>query len=115
MLYTLATLSSGQPYTPGMEWMGVCFLWILMWFAVWIVSAIWVYKDAEKRKSDGGLWLIIVIFTGILGLIIWLVVRPPIGGIKKEETLERRCTACGRIIPVDARICPYCGRKFEEH
>ena len=68
-------------------------------------------KDAEKRDSSGALWLIIVILTGIIGLIIWLVVRPPIGGEKKEP--DRRCPNCGRSIPFDARVCTYCGKKFE--
>jgi len=82
-----------------------------------IALAIWVYKDAEKRGSSGALWLIIVLITGILGLIIWLVVRPPIGG-KKTETAaasspDRRCPSCGRAIPDDARVCPYCGKNFE--
>ena len=81
-----------------------------------IVLAIWVYKDAEKRGSSGALWLIIVLITGIIGLIIWLVVRPPIGGKKEasEASSERRCPNCGRTIPDDARICPYCSKKFEE-
>lgn len=78
-----------------------------------IVLAIWVYRDAEKRGSSGALWLIIVLITGIIGLIIWLIVRPPIGG-KKEASSERRCPNCGRIIPNDARVCPYCSKKFEE-
>ena len=29
------------------------------------------------------------------------------------EPMEiRRCTNCGRVIPNDSRICPYCGKKF---
>ena len=99
MLCTLAAISSAQPYPTGMEWAGACFLWILFCFVVWILIAIWVYRDAEKRGGSGALWLIIVLFTWIIGLIIWLVVRPPIGEIKKEETQERRCPGCGRIIP----------------
>jgi len=91
-----------------------CFFWIVIWFVIAILIAIWVYKDAEKRGSSGALWLIIVLLTGIIGIIIWLLVRPPIGGTKKEETSERRCPGCGRVIPMDARICPYCGKKFEE-
>jgi len=82
-------------------------------FIIWIVIAIWVYKDAEKRGSSGALWLIIVIITGIIGLIIWLVVRPPIGG-KKEGASGRVCPACGRPIPMDAQVCPYCGKNFKE-
>ena len=82
-----------------------------------IVLAIWVYKDAEKRDSSGALWLIIVLITGLLGLIIWLIVRPPIGGKKPNTSAatssDRRCPSCGRIIPDDARVCPYCGKNFE--
>ncbi|MDG6218874.1 MAG: zinc ribbon domain-containing protein [Candidatus Thermoplasmatota archaeon] len=88
-------------------------------FIIGIVIAIWVYKDAEKRGSSGALWLIIVIFTGIIGLIIWLVVRPPIGGKKSEGVAsssgsgsDRRCPNCGRVIPNDANLCPYCKKDF---
>jgi len=47
-------------------------------FIINILILIWVYKDAKKRGSSGALWVIIVLFTGIIGLIIWLVVRPPV-------------------------------------
>ena len=85
---------------------------IVIWLIIAILIAIWVYRDAQKRGESGALWLIIVILTSIIGLIIWLVVRPPIGGKKPES--ERRCPNCGRPIPMDARICPYCSKKFEE-
>ena len=85
---------------------------VVIWLVIAILIAIWVYRDAEKRGESGVLWLIIVILTSIIGLIIWLVVRPPIGGKKPES--ERRCPNCGRPIPMDARVCPYCGKKFEE-
>lgn len=81
-------------------------------FIVFILIAIWVYRDAEKRGSSGVLWLIIVIITGIVGLIIWLVVRPPIGG-KAGQGAGRMCPNCGRPIPMDARVCPYCGKNFQ--
>lgn len=77
-----------------------------------ILIAIWVYKDAEKRGSSGALWLIIVILTGIIGLIIWLVIRPPIGGKPGQQHPKRMCPGCGREIPPDAQVCPYCGKKF---
>ena len=94
----------------------LCIIPILM-FIIWVILAVWVYKDAEKRGSSGALWLIIVIITGIIGLIIWLVVRPPIGGKKTEDTTstggdDRRCPNCGRVIPLDANVCPYCGKDF---
>jgi len=38
-------------------------------FIVAILLAVWVYRDAEKRGESGILWLIIVLITGIIGLI----------------------------------------------
>jgi len=96
---------------------GVMCIIPIIGFIIWIVLAIWVYKDAEKRDSSGALWLIIVLITGLLGLIIWLVVRPPEGGKKPNTSAatpsDRRCPSCGRSIPDDARVCPYCGKNFE--
>jgi len=28
---------------------------------------------------------------------------------------DRRCPNCGRIIPFDSIICPYCGKRFETY
>ena len=94
--------------------MAVCGIFMLVWFVIWILVAIWVYRDAEKRGSSGILWLIIVILLGLIGIIIWLVVRPPIGGKPKEGASGRMCPNCGRPIPMDARVCPYCGKEFEK-
>jgi len=61
------------------EWLlgGVaCIVLGIVMFIVWIVLGIWVYKDAEKRGANGVMWLIVVILLGIIGLIIYLVVRP---------------------------------------
>ena len=50
----------------------------LVFFILWIFVLVWVYKDAEKRGKSGALWLIICLVGGIIGLVIWFVVRPPI-------------------------------------
>ena len=84
-------------------------------FIVQILVAIWVYKDANKRGENGVIWLLIVLVAGLVGIIIWFVIRPPIGGKKSELHSDRRCPNCGRPIPMDARICPYCGKKFETY
>ena len=53
----------------------------LIWFIIAILICIWVYRDAKSRGMSGGLWLIITILLGIIGLIIYLVVRKPrVGG-----------------------------------
>jgi len=55
-----------------------CGAFFLVWFIIFILIAIWVYRDAEKRGKSGVLWLIVVILLGLIGIIIWLIVRPPI-------------------------------------
>ena len=66
----------------GLAGMGcACFLAILVCglvsLAIWIVICVYVYRDATARGMDNAaLWLIIVILTGLIGLIVYLIVRP---------------------------------------
>jgi membrane protease YdiL (CAAX protease family) len=90
-----------------------CFVMFIPWI-IWLILGIWVYKDAEKRGKSGILWFLIVFVLGIIGLIIWLVVRPPIGGEQKQQSSGRMCPNCGRPIPMDAQVCPYCGKNFNQ-
>ena len=54
---------------------GVCLIVVVLLFVIGLLLAIWVYKDAERRGMSGVLWLIVVLIAGIIGLIIYLVVR----------------------------------------
>ena len=123
MLIGLSAMASAQTtINPGDAGMlfglsaVVCGIFALIWFIVFIAIAIWVYKDAERRGSSGALWLIIVILLGIIGIIIWLIVRPPIGGHPQQQGpgTGRMCPNCGRPIPMDAQVCPYCGKDFRQ-
>jgi len=40
------------------------------------LSLIWAYRDAEKRGRNGLLLVILIAITWIIGLFVWLVVRP---------------------------------------
>jgi RNA polymerase subunit RPABC4/transcription elongation factor Spt4 len=45
-----------------------------------------------------------------------IVNHQPKETIEKEITRpHRRCPECGRVIPDDAKLCPYCGKKFKTH
>lgn len=47
----------------------------IVWLIIAILLCVWVYRDAEKRGMSGALWLIVVLIAGIIGLIIYLIVR----------------------------------------
>ena len=54
---------------------GGIILFIIGLIAVWILLAVWVYRDAKKRGMEATLWLLVVLLTGIIGLIVYLIVR----------------------------------------
>jgi heme/copper-type cytochrome/quinol oxidase subunit 2 len=71
----LSTLLS-QIAQAGWLALGLLILLIpVVWFIVAILLCIWVYRDAKSRGMNGALWLIIVLIAGIIGLIIYIVVR----------------------------------------
>lgn len=107
---------------------------ILVLFIIILFAAIWVSNDAKKRGEKPGLWLVIVLLTNFIGIFIWLIIRP--NYITKTgnsnfgnqnfsgnyshpnnyiDNRGRICTNCGRPIPFDAKLCPYCGKKFIEY
>ena len=67
-----------------------------------IALLVWVARDAKARGMDSAiLWMILVMFTGIIGLIIYLFARPQGNVIP--------CAHCGnKRMQVSAK-CPHCG------
>ena len=54
------------------------FLPLIIAAVYWIIAlllCVWVYKDAKKRDMNATVWLLIVLLTGCIGCIIYLVVR----------------------------------------
>ena len=94
LLLMCGTLALAQPANPpltdeqanaaaGGAIVFVCVCWaiaVAVGLAIQIAILVFVYKDAKARGTEPMLWLILVFFTGLIGLIIWLIVRPPIGG-----------------------------------
>ena len=114
---------------------GALCLFFVALFIVSILIAIWVYRDAESRGMSGVLWLIIVLLFGIIGLIIYLVVRkdrvpammmppeqpwgappgampppgmPPAGA---PPGAQMTCRNCGSPLAPGATFCGKCGAK----
>jgi hypothetical protein len=58
---------------------GVCLFWILFGILPWLIAAIWVTKDADKRQSPNATLVKVLTwipFTWLIGLIVHLVTRP---------------------------------------
>ena len=90
-------------------------LWCIASFIILIIellAAIWVYKDANYHGESGLLWFVIVLVVPLVGLILWLVLRPRYNPDKKISKVP--CIACGREIPVTSTQCPFCGKQFNQ-
>jgi len=48
---------------------------VVVFYIIAIAIAIWVYKDAKKRDMNAAVWLLIVLVTGCIGCIIYLIIR----------------------------------------
>ena len=42
---------------------------------VHLLTAIWVYQDIRKRGVGSGIWIVIALLTGLLGTLVYAVVR----------------------------------------
>lgn len=47
-----------------------------------ILAAVWVYQDIRRRDSGSGIWIVIALLTGLLGTLVYAVVR--LGDEKKK-------------------------------
>jgi lysylphosphatidylglycerol synthetase-like protein (DUF2156 family) len=57
--------------------MGCTCIILLVAVGVQVAIAVWVYRDAKSRGMENAMLLtILCVFTGILGLIIYLLMRP---------------------------------------
>ncbi len=75
---------------------------ILGFIALNIALLVWVARDAKNRSMDTPvLWMVVVILTGFIGLIIYILARPQ-GNLVP-------CPHCGnKRMQVSAK-CPHCG------
>jgi hypothetical protein len=114
-------------------WTGVLCAIVLGWLILFIIIAVWVYRDAESRGLSGVLWLIVVVLLGLIGIIIYLIVRgghpvlasggrgpappgyPPPGYAPPPPTQPAappaNCGTCGAALAAGATFCASCGTK----
>ena len=103
-------------------------------FLIQLVLAVWVGIDAQKQGHNGFLWGILVFFTPVIGLIVYLLLVPvlarrngdppfataPAGaapataGAPAAESppASATCPACRAQIEADFKVCPVCGNSL---
>ena len=74
---------------------------IIAVFVANIAMLVWVSRDAKARGVGSVGWMIVVFFTSIFGLIIYLLSRP-----KGEVTV---CSHCSNKRLKSMAKCPHCG------
>jgi hypothetical protein len=58
-------------------------LLLLLVLVVHILCAVWVYQDIRQRAGMSGIWIVIALLTGLLGTLVYAVVR--LGEIQKSS------------------------------
>jgi hypothetical protein len=106
-------VTAGQPRQPsdaetaaGCASCGACGgLMIVLpvaFFALNIALLVWVARDAKARSMDSAvIWMILVMFTGPIGLVIYLFSRPQGNLIQCPHCRNKRMEASSK--------CPHCG------
>ena len=91
----------------------------------WALLPLWVFTDARRREFKAPMWGLLTLITNVIGLAVYLVVRPeptackncgkhlsssfvscPYCGTQNREV----CTSCRKLINDDWMACPYCGQ-----
>ncbi len=108
---------------------GFVYGFIFILIVVWLAFVYWTYRDAKLRSESvvsAVFWALVVLVLPFLGLIIYLILRPPEFiedvierdlGIERMQMLldnskQSNCPACGSLIKDDFLICPYCRKKL---
>lgn len=82
--------------------MGVLIVIPIAIFVLNIALLVWVVRDAKARGMDSAvLWMVLVMFTSVLGLIIYIFSRPQGNLVQCQHCQNKRLQASAR--------CPHCG------
>ena len=67
-----------------------------------IALLVWVARDAKSRGMDSAvIWMILVMFTGLIGLLIYVFSRPQGNLVQCAHCHNKRLQASAK--------CPHCG------
>lgn len=119
-------------FPSGFEFFGVLIALCAVAIIALIAGAVWMYRDAESRRMDATVWLVILILATVFGnllgfiivIVVYLIVREshPVGGAMPYgygpppgmPPVPAPCPVCGNPMtwyPQYARwYCPHCGQ-----
>lgn len=96
-------ISDIQPVPNGEFYVkAVAALAVLFFMLYWVFLALWAYANAAKSKLNAVLWGIIVLFTNLAGLFIYLIYKQS----------SHICYKCGAVQNKANIYCTYCGTKI---
>ena len=91
---------------------------------LYVLSIIWVARDAYMRGTLWYLWAIVALIP-LLGVIAYCLLRPPLLQIDRDEqelevALKQRqlmkygeCASCGYPVEADYVMCPNCHQRLK--
>ncbi|MCK5565614.1 MAG: hypothetical protein KAJ07_10250 [Planctomycetes bacterium] len=62
-----------------------CGVFILIAIVVNVLLAVWTYKDIREKTNASGIWIVVVLLTGLLGAIVYAIVR--LGDLKQKQNV----------------------------
>lgn len=99
-LYMIRTVSSIPRLDDMLEI--IAMLALLIFGTYWIALALWVYRDASRKRMSPALWGLLVLLINFPGLIIYIL-------YKQNNQL---CSKCKAIQGKNAKYCTHCGNKL---
>lgn len=97
----------------------ICILLLIILVGLWVVSIVWVNRDAKAREASAGLWTAVAIVP-VAGVIAYCLMRPPLNTADSAEQamnlelMSRQlsdygnCPRCGEPVKNDYVACPHC-------
>ncbi|MGH9787471.1 MAG: membrane protein insertion efficiency factor YidD [Candidatus Acidiferrales bacterium] len=102
---SMALLQSNEDAAAGAACaLGFLFIVLLIVgvIATWIGLLVFVVRDAKNRGTENPvLWLILILFTHVIGLVIYFLARPAGNLVACEHCKNKKLQY--------ARACPHCG------
>ena len=101
---------------------------MFLFMIYWIIIALWVYQNAQRSKLSAPVWGIIVLFTNLAGVLVYLIYKHVngvcvfCGAVQPRENtfctacgnkIGKVCAKCGHSIKMTDNYCPKCGSKTE--